>query len=179
MDVWARGTLLLAGLLCILLLAGRRTHRASSRGRGLPVGIGQWVVLVKDAEEQVEGLVRELSGLSRSTAVQWDKPPEIWVADLGSVDRTAALLGRLARADPLVKVIQGGEPARALETALSAGSGPLVGVIDAGWRNEPRRALEAVVKMLAEGPSCRATNPSRGTGLNPITLRGRLEPGGE
>ncbi|MFO7173246.1 MAG: hypothetical protein DIU70_009825, partial [Bacillota bacterium] len=104
---------LVAGALLLAGWWGAGRHRTPGRRRKVP--ILSLVLLVRNQAPQVEGVVRLLGYCLRGQQVA--EQVDLLVVDCGSADETPAILGRLGRQCPGLRVVAG--PA------------------DPGWRNGP------------------------------------------
>lgn len=153
MDLWLWGFLLLLALYGIVRLTwDLSTWHRRSRGRRTRPGAVSLLILARDAEESIEGLVRVGYGLLRQTLGQG----EIIVIDEKSSDGTWEILRKLQRHFPLLKAArwQGeagdpatGRPQSALEMGYFLSEQPLVLVVRAGQR----RGMKMPVTTLRQG----------------------------
>jgi glycosyltransferase involved in cell wall biosynthesis len=90
------------------------------------------VVPVRDEELSLPALVESLQRQTYPVA-------EIIIVDGGSVDETVALVGRLARADERIRLLEAGEatPGRGRNVGIAAARHEWVALTDAGIRLEP------------------------------------------
>lgn len=150
--------LILCGLAAAIIAAVR--HRGPVVGRRFRPFLSL-MVLVKDADAIVEGLVRNLAGLpyfNQDGLVNYD----VVVVDEHSTDQTQLIMERLARRYGNVRftsVPRGAGRAAAIEAGLRLCRGRTAILLDATGQADSRELLRAVYYLT--GPKDQPVEPAR------------------
>ncbi|MDP2872885.1 MAG: glycosyltransferase [Bacillota bacterium] len=108
------------------------------------------LVVARNKETQIEGLVRGLLSIGQRRA-----GVEIIIVDDRSTDQTPAILERLARRNPSLRVVRmadmGSGVSSAVEVGLFLCSSPLVVMLNVDGQANPRALLEATEHLLGAG----------------------------
>lgn len=144
------------GLAALISMAAAACRRAAAGGgRTSPVSL---LCVVRNKERIVEGLVREL--LSIALEGERGAAREVVVVDDHSTDDTPAILDRLARRCPSLRVVSMAELRAHGESALDVGvfmcSGPVVMLLNVGGQVQVRSLVRSVRDLLGRRPTRRA-----------------------
>lgn len=151
MNLFAQGLMVFLatyGLLVLVSDFGQSLH-AWSRSRRLP--FVSLVLLVRDQEATVEGLVTDILSIDYRSA-RGSPNYELVVVDDRSVDSTPIILERLAQQHAALRVVRLAEAGSPGQTAADLGlflsHSPAALVLDARRRNADPRLLEAAEYLL-------------------------------
>ena len=139
------------------------------------------LVVARNKERTIEGLVRGLAALGNATGA---KVLEVIIVEDHSTDETAAIVERLARGLPAVRAVHMNEVGERHGSPLEVGvfmcSSPIVLLFNLEGRMHPRLLLRAAAQLLGsrsdETPTrAAAADPSTTTAATTIQ---RIGPGG-
>lgn len=102
------------------------------------------LIIVRDREQEIEGLVRFLLG-----EITQESFRDVIVVDVGSVDLTAAILDRLADHYPILQVLHISREERPVAAAMPLCRGSVVHVLDLNTRLSAREFM-VMVSSLAK-----------------------------
>ncbi len=149
-PIGAANAVLLALALYGFVSAGmvlfRLVRRLTTRD---PVGPVSLLVLVQNQAEHIEAFLRTAAGMMRERPPRGCRPGELLVVDLASIDQTPAILERLSRQEPALRLVRipAERVAEALETSFFLCRGTVAVMVDMRGKVDPRALLRTLTTI--------------------------------
>jgi cellulose synthase/poly-beta-1,6-N-acetylglucosamine synthase-like glycosyltransferase len=166
--------LALAGFGLLVLIARVGRWLWSPRHRAVRAPALSLLVVVRNKESLIEGLVRGLLACCQRNA--GTATSEVVVVDNRSTDETPAILERLTRSYPNLRAVRMADLRSGVDSAVEVGmfmcSGPVVLLLNAEGQVHARTLLEAAEYFLGAKPQARASELTGVSGAGRSTNRG-------